>query len=90
LDADGLFFLGIAEVCCNAARAVAGDFGFGAVRVDQANLDVGSRMRGHPLDSIGAYAIMPVADLAGDGVKISGRQGVSNTQRIDDAAGVDQ
>src|SRR5579864_1419555 len=65
-----------------AARAIAGDFGAGAIGVDQADLEVGGEMREHPLDSVGSHTVVTVADAAGEGGDVLRRQRALDEQEI--------
>src|SRR5215471_12183224 len=56
------------NVGCDAARAVARNFGMGAIRVAELNFNIGGKVRSHPLDAVSSDAVVAVADAAGRGV----------------------
>ena len=53
-----------AKVGRNATGAIAGDLCFGSVGIEEAGLHVGVACGKQPLDAVGTYALMPVADAA--------------------------
>ena len=56
----------------HAARAIAGDFGFGAIGIEQASLHVGIGCGKQPLHTVRAHAGMAVAGAAGKSAMSAG------------------
>src|ERR1051325_4641332 len=50
----------------DATRAVAGDFRVGTVGIDQHGVDVGILRRIEPFDTVGADAVVAIAETAGE------------------------
>ena len=75
------------QVRGDAARAIAGDFRFTAVGIDQASLHIGIGGGKEPLHAIRAHAVVAVADAPAELCQISGRMLTVNDQKIISAAG---
>ena len=66
----------------NAARAIARNLRLGAIGVQQTNAQIGILGGQDPLHSVGADAIVPIADAAGELVNVAGRVGEIDDQKI--------
>jgi hypothetical protein len=56
----------------HATSAVAGDLRFRSIGIDQTNRQVGIGSGQYPFDSVGAYAMMTIADPSGEGGNVRG------------------
>ena len=90
-DCDALFPLRGADVGGDAAGAVAGNLRWRAVGVDQTDFKIRRKVRRHPFHTVGANAIVPVANAAREGSDIGGRKrGVDQQKIVAARAGLDK
>ena len=86
-DHDRVAMILIAPPGRNTARAVARDLRLGAIGIQQSYAEVGVRGGQHPLDAIGADAVVTIANATGEGVNVAGRMGKIDDQEIVAAGG---
>src|SRR5579864_8697774 len=73
----------------DAAGAVAGDFGFGAIGVEETGTDIGVGGGKEPLHAVGTNALVAVAHAAAEGSQVgAGVQAVHNEEVVAAGAGL--
>src|ERR1035437_1732078 len=80
-DARTAIVLG-AVPCRNAARAIARNLRLGAVSIQQPHPQVRIGGWEHPFHTVGANAIMPIADMPAERINIAGHVGKVDDQKI--------